>query len=92
MNNLERAYKEVAEELGIDRDIVKSLYSSYWEEIKKYIGSLPFKENMTEEEFNKMKTCINIPSLGKLYCTYKTYLKTNQRKKYVRSKESQANI
>ena len=47
MNNLERAYKEVAEELGIDRDIVKSLYSSYWEEIKKYISSLPFKEGMS---------------------------------------------
>lgn len=92
MNNLERIYREVAKELKIDSKIVKDLYTSYWRAIREYISSLDYKEGLTEKEFNEIKTNVNIPALGKLFCTYETYLNTLKMKDYVKSKESQTNI
>lgn len=63
-------YKEVAEELGLPKQVIKKAYSSFWKFIRITIGELPLKEDLSEEEFDKLKTNFNIPSLGKLSCTY----------------------
>jgi len=52
---------------------VEKTYKAYWRFIKDTIESLPLKEELTEEQFNKLKTNFNIPSLGKLNCTYERY-------------------
>lgn len=62
--------KKVSEELNLPNDVVDRTYKSYWLFIKQHIQSLPLKENITEEEFNKLRTSINIPSLGKLCVTW----------------------
>lgn len=60
----------VSRELNIPEEVVILAYKSYWEFIRSTIQNLPLKDNLTEEEFLKLKTNFNIPSLGKLTCTF----------------------
>jgi len=41
------------------------------------------KDDISEEEFKKIKTNFNIPSLGKLYCTRDRYLRVKKRFEYI---------
>ena len=81
---LEKVYKEVALKLGLNESDVKEAYQLYWNFFRKSIESLPLKEDLTEEEFNALKTNINIPSLGKFNCTYNRYLGGKERFKYIK--------
>lgn len=80
MKNL---YKEVAEELNIPVEVVELAYKTYWKFIRKTIQELPLKEDLSEEEFAKLKTNFNIVSLGKLACTYDRFLKKKEQLKYI---------
>ena len=51
--------------------------------IKTTIEALPLKEDLTEEEFSKLRTNFNIPSLGKLSCTLNKYKGTKSRFKLI---------
>lgn len=59
----------VSQELNLPEEIVTTTYKAYWQAIRDMISNLPLKENISTEEFLKLKTSFNIPSLGKLYCT-----------------------
>lgn len=65
---------QVAQELNIPFEVVKLVYQSQWKFIRESIKSLPLKQDLSEQEFNKLRTNFNIPSIGKLACTYKRYL------------------
>lgn len=69
----------VSEELGLSEELVDRTYKSYWLFIKQHIQSLPLKENINEEDFAKLRTNFNIPSLGKLACTYDRMLNMKKR-------------
>lgn len=71
--------KKVSEELNLPLEVVDKAYKAYWVFIKDTINSLPLKENINEEEFTKLRTNFNIPSLGKLSCTYDRMLKVKKR-------------
>ena len=75
-------YKQVAEELNIPVEVVEFAYKSYWKFIRKTIQELPLKEDLSEEEFAKLKTNFNIVSLGKLSCCYDRYKRIKLREKY----------
>lgn len=60
----------VSKELDIPTEVVERAYKSYWEFIKTTIQALPLKEDLNEEEFSKLRTNFNVPSLGKLVCTF----------------------
>lgn len=60
----------VSKELNIPEEVVDRAYKSYWEFIKTTIQALPLKEDINEEEFSKLRTNFNVPSLGKLVCTF----------------------
>lgn len=64
----------------ISPEEIKVVYESFWSYIRDSINSLPLKQNLTEEEFNTLSTNFNIPSLGKLYCTYDDYRNSKRRK------------
>lgn len=70
---LDKIYKEVSDELGLDIDDVKNAYNSYWEFFRNCMSALPLKEDLTEEEFSKLRASFNIPSIGKFYCNYDRY-------------------
>ncbi len=63
----------VSKDTGISTEIVDRAYKSFWLYIRNSVQELPLKEDITETEFLSLKTNFNIPSLGKLVCTYDRY-------------------
>ena len=72
--------KQVAKELNLPEDLVRNTYKSYWKVIRQIIESNDIKYSkdsiLTAKEFNSKQMNINIPSIGKLNCTYDKYQKT----------------
>lgn len=76
--------EQVSKEIELSPKVVDKTYKSYWKSIRDIIQELPLKENLSEEEFNKYKTNFNIPSLGKLSCTYNRAQKILKRFEYIK--------
>lgn len=66
-------YLTASKTLGVSPDVIEKVYKAYWQYIKATIEALPLKNNLTQEEFEKLKTNFNIPSIGKLSCTLDKY-------------------
>ena len=65
---------KVSKELNLPRELVENTYKAYWIFIRDTIEKLPLKTGLTQDEYMNLRTNINIPSLGKLNCTYNRYL------------------
>lgn len=74
----------VSKELHIPEEVVSRAYKSYWEFIKTTIQALPLKEDINEEEFSKLRTNFNVPSLGKLVCTFDRMEGVKKRFNYIK--------
>lgn len=83
----DKLFQEVIEkvsiEKGLPKEVVLVAYRSYWEFIKKTIQELNLKEDITEEEFNQLRTNFNIPSIGKLYITWDKLINVKKRRLYL---------
>lgn len=77
------AIKQVSIELGLPPQVVKEAYESFWTFIRNNIKALPLKEDLSKEEFGKLRTNFNVPSLGKLSCTYDRFIGIKKRLKYL---------
>lgn len=75
---------KVSQEMDIPLEVVDTAYKSYWKFIKQTIKSLPLKDDISEEEFAKLRTNFNIPSLGKLTCTFDRMIGVKKRFEYIR--------
>ena len=75
--------KEVSIELDIPVEVIKEAYESYWLFIRQSIAALPLKQDLSIDDFNKLKSNFNIPSLGKLSCTYDRMVGVKERFKYI---------
>lgn len=75
---------KVSKELNISKTLVDKTYKAYWFFIKNHIQSLPLKENLNEEDFAKLKTNFNIPSLGKLCVTWDRLMGCKKRLKFIK--------
>lgn len=69
----------VSRTLGISPDVIEKVYKAYWLYIKTTIEALPLKDNLNEEEFLKLRTNFNVPSLGKLYVTWNRFIRCKKR-------------
>ena len=69
----------VSRTLGISPDVIEKVYKAYWLYIKTTIEALPLKDNLNEEEFLKLRTNFNIPSLGKIYVTWNRFVRCKKR-------------
>ena len=89
----------VANKLELPQEVVKEAYESYWKFIRQIISELPLKDELSEEEFNKLRTNFNVPSLGKLAVTWDRYKAIKDRYKHIKklrddnnNKEGKANV
>lgn len=82
--NYSEIVNTVSKELDIPVKVVDLAYKSYWKFIKQTIQSLPLKEDISEEEFSELRTNFNIPSLGKLVCTYDRMLGVKKKFNYIK--------
>jgi len=76
---MKRAIADTAKDLGVTKELVTKVYNGYWSFIRFYLSSLPLKANLTERQFEKLRTSINIAGLGKMGCTYKSWLKISKK-------------
>ena len=65
---------KVSKELNVSRELVENTYTAYWNFIRVTIEELPLKTELSQERYRNLRTNINIPSLGKLNCTYNRYI------------------
>ena len=79
-------YSKISKEMNIPVEVIKKAYLSYWKFIKNTIQELPLKQDLSEEEFAKLKVNFNIASLGKLSCTYDKYSRIKKMEKYKNDK------
>lgn len=82
--NYKEALDQVANKLNIPVEVIKEAYESYWKYIRCTISELPLKDNLSEEEFSRLRTNFNIPSIGKLACPYERYKAIKDRYKHIK--------
>ena len=75
---------KVSKDLQLPYNIVDKTYKAFWLYIRNTIQELPLKEDLNEAEFSMLKPNFNIPSLGKLTCTYDRYKGVISRFKYIK--------
>ena len=78
--------KQVAKDNGLTQDFVNKVYRGYWKAIREYIIALPLKQDLTDEEFLKLRPNVNIPSIGKLYVNLDRYKVVKRKHKKLISK------
>lgn len=80
--------EQVSDELKIPIEVVKEAYLSYWKFIKSKIAELPLDEELSEDQFKELRTNFNVPSIGKLTCTYDRFLRVKQKQQYKKEKNN----
>ena len=78
------AVSEISKELNLPPKVVDRVFKAYWRFIRETIQKLPLKDDLSEEQFQQLRTNFNIPSLGKLSCTYDRASKVKKRYKYIK--------
>ena len=73
--------KEMANKYGLDNEVVRKMISAPYDFIQKKTKELNFVDDLTREEFDKMKKNFNIPGLGKIYASYFLYNEIQKKKK-----------
>jgi len=69
---------KLAQELNISKETIWNVYKAYWQFIREKITSLHLKKEMSEYDYSKLKTNFNLPSLGKLNCSYDRWLRVKK--------------
>jgi hypothetical protein len=83
--------EKVAFELNLPFELVYKTYKAFWQSIREAISSLPLKDQLSLEQYNKLTTSFNIPSLGKLHCTYTEYALKHKKYKELKDAEYKEN-
>lgn len=76
---------KVSEDTEIPVEVVDKVYKAFWLYIRNSVQELPLKEELTETEFLSLKPNFNIPSLGKLACTYARYRGVKDKFNYIKA-------
>lgn len=93
---MQETIRKLSAELKLPQEVIVKAYKAYWSFIRATIEEFPLKEELTKEEFDKLRLNFNIPNLGKLACTYERYIGLRKRNKlikegYAKHKKDKAN-
>ena len=72
---------ELAEKYGVSIDDMKKILVAPYDFIRKKTSEMEFPDGLTREEFDKIKTNFNIPSLAKMHASYYLYNEIQKKKK-----------
>lgn len=72
---------ELAEKYGISPLEIRQIISSQFEFVKETNRKLEIPDDLTKEEFDKLKTNFTFPAIGKLYASFFLYNKIQENKK-----------
>ena len=75
---------KVSSELNLPEELVDKTYKAFWLFIRDTIQALPLNHIQNEEEFSTLRTNVNIPSLGKLNCTYDRVVGMKKRFEFIK--------
>lgn len=76
---------KVSEDTKIPYDIVDKVYKSFWTYVRNQVQELPLKDDLTMDQFITLKPNFNIPSIGKMCCTYDKYKRIKYRFNNIKS-------
>lgn len=85
---MEAVIDRLARELNLPPEVISRTYRAYWLFIRETIQGLPLKENLTEEEFSRLRTNFNICGIGKLCCTYNRYKGVKKKQEIVKRRRN----
>lgn len=60
---------------NLQDEVIRKIIASPYKFAKEKIKSLEINDDITEEEYNKLKTNFNFPSIGKLYSSFEVFVK-----------------
>ena len=83
---------KVALQLNLPPKEVWEIYKAYWSFIRHHLSNLPLKDVPTEEEFNKLRTNINIPSLGKFHLEWDRLKRKKEENERLKNKKTQTSV
>lgn len=83
--NYTETITQISKELDLPYKVVDKAYKAYWRSIRDIIQELPLKEDLSEEEFQQIRTHFNIPSLGKLSSTFDRVKSVKERFNYIQN-------
>lgn len=83
---------KVASDLELPSSYVDKIYRAYWRAILEYVTSLPLKEDLTDDEFLKLRPNVNIPALGKLCVSLDRYRAIKKRNEYLNQLKLKDNV
>jgi hypothetical protein len=75
---------KVSTDTGIPAEVVDKAYKAFWSFIRNSVQELPLKGELSETEFLSLRPNFNIPSLGKLTCTYPRYLGVKEKFNHIK--------
>jgi len=79
---------KVAESTGYSKKLVDRTYKAYWRAIRDYVTAMPFKQDLTDEEFLALRPNVNIPSIGKLYVSLNKYKRLKRQGEILKEKKN----
>ena len=82
---LEEIIKKVSEEVGLPYDVCHKAYMAAWRFILTKAQELPINEDLTLEEFKRLRPNFNMPSLGKMHITEEEFLKKSKKLRIIKS-------
>lgn len=86
--DIERLYHKIGLDLRLKDSVVKEIIESQYKFAKETINNLEIPDNVTEEEFDKLKTNFTFKYLIKLYTNYRVVSNYQKRKQNGRNKNN----
>ena len=81
-NQVNKIVRKAGDELGIPFKQAIAAYRGYWLFIKELIESMPL-EDSSEEEYEKLRTSINVNNLGKFHTSYERVQRIKKSEKII---------
>lgn len=60
---------------NLQDEVIRKIIASPYRFARETIKALDIRDDITEEEYNELKTNFNLPSIGKLYSNYEVFKK-----------------